>query len=284
MNNKYLINLDLDGTLLKESKELFDKNDEYWIKFIEIYNELTSKGHVICINTGRTFNTSSKIYDGVGMKTPISNTNGTFIHNPHDSQFPVYKSTVDKDLINKVLCKAKYQEYFFMASYTTEGILSIMFKNINNLPNVYKNILNNFGVIPIKSTKVLSNFSSIRMRFKTGTNVVQDFAKELDKNLRYTIYPKGSEHGYDVIEISMKEASKGKALDYIAKTLGFDNKHTIAIGDDSNDIELMKHAHISVAMKNGIQELKDVCKEITNYTNTEGGVSKFLEEFFKDKL
>ena len=50
----------------------------------------------------------------------------------------------------------------------------------------------------------------------------------------------------------------------------------IFIGDSDNDIELLKVANISVAMKNANENVKKVAKEITTFTNLEDGAVKYL--------
>ena len=50
----------------------------------------------------------------------------------------------------------------------------------------------------------------------------------------------------------------------------------IFIGDSDNDIELLKVANISVAMKNANENVKKVAKEITTFTNLVDGAVKYL--------
>jgi Cof subfamily protein (haloacid dehalogenase superfamily) len=50
----------------------------------------------------------------------------------------------------------------------------------------------------------------------------------------------------------------------------------IAFGDEANDIELIQNASIGVAMKNGVDSVKQIAKKISDYTNDEDGVGKTL--------
>ena len=59
------------------------------------------------------------------------------------------------------------------------------------------------------------------------------------------------------------------------------NDHLICFGDGINDFEMLDMAYIGVAMKNGSDELKSKAKYITDYTNNEDGVIKFLEKIIK---
>ncbi len=55
---------------------------------------------------------------------------------------------------------------------------------------------------------------------------------------------------------------------------------TMAIGDSNNDLPMMRYIGYPVAMKNGTDQVKEIVKEITAFTNEEDGVRKYLQEYF----
>ena len=50
----------------------------------------------------------------------------------------------------------------------------------------------------------------------------------------------------------------------------------IAFGDAENDIEMLKCAGWSVCLKNGMDDVKAITDDITEYTSSEDGVGKYL--------
>ena len=54
---------------------------------------------------------------------------------------------------------------------------------------------------------------------------------------------------------------------------------TVAVGDEQNDIAMLKAAHIGVAMKNGIQELKDIADYVTENDNNHDAIAEVIEKF-----
>ena len=58
------------------------------------------------------------------------------------------------------------------------------------------------------------------------------------------------------LEINAAGANKGTALLTLAKHLGTDRRHTLAIGDGGNDLSMMQTAGVSVAMANAIPQVK----------------------------
>ncbi len=83
-------------------------------------------------------------------------------------------------------------------------------------------------------------------------------------------------------EISGKDASKGKALQVLCSHLGFGLDETMAIGDNINDISMLKIAGISVAMGNASRE---ICRGVSYVTgsNNESGVAKAIARFLGDR-
>ena len=76
-----------------------------------------------------------------------------------------------------------------------------------------------------------------------------------------------------------KNASKGNAIHGLCKYLKIDIEDVIAMGDDSNDISMMKTVGLGVAMGNAGDDVKKYAKEIAK-TNMENGVAEILYNKF----
>ena len=79
------------------------------------------------------------------------------------------------------------------------------------------------------------------------------------------------------IEVTHKDAQKGIALQYYADTLGISMDEVFAIGDNSNDVSMLKLAGYSVAMGNANQEAMQTAKYQTD-DNKHGGVAKAIQQ------
>ena len=80
------------------------------------------------------------------------------------------------------------------------------------------------------------------------------------------------------IEVTHKDAQKGIALQYYADTLGISMDEVFAIGDNSNDVSMLKLAGYSVAMGNANQEAMETATYQTD-DNKHGGVAKAIQKF-----
>ena len=80
------------------------------------------------------------------------------------------------------------------------------------------------------------------------------------------------------IEINSALSTKGRALESLCALLGVDPAETIAFGDGSNDISLLRAAGCGVAMANAEPAVKAAADRVTR-TNDESGVAMVLEEY-----
>lgn len=81
------------------------------------------------------------------------------------------------------------------------------------------------------------------------------------------------------LELNAFGIDKGKGLKDLAAHLNIDMKDTIAIGDNYNDISMLKVAGLSVAMANAADDIKKVCDIVTQANHNDGGVGEVIEKY-----
>jgi hypothetical protein len=83
-----------------------------------------------------------------------------------------------------------------------------------------------------------------------------------------------------ILDLLPPSVSKGWALERLARRLGIDRKETMAIGDNWNDVDMLKWAGQSVLMRNAARELRIMAK-LRGWKqappNDEDGVAVILE-------
>jgi Cof subfamily protein (haloacid dehalogenase superfamily) len=82
----------------------------------------------------------------------------------------------------------------------------------------------------------------------------------------------------DNIEVNVLGADKGHALEALAGQLGIPREKVMALGDNGNDVAMLRYAGVSVAMEDGSQEAKDAAKFVT-VAHTQDGLARALERF-----
>lgn len=78
-------------------------------------------------------------------------------------------------------------------------------------------------------------------------------------------------------EVMSKGTSKGIAVKKFCDILGIDSKEVICIGDNENDISMIKFAGLGIAMGNATDEVKSMADFVTD-TNVNDGVAKALRK------
>lgn len=80
------------------------------------------------------------------------------------------------------------------------------------------------------------------------------------------------------LEITNSQVSKEKALRELAKTYELSLEQTMTLGDNFNDVPMLKIAGIGVAMANAPKEVQN-CANVVTETNNHNGVSKAIEKY-----
>ena len=79
------------------------------------------------------------------------------------------------------------------------------------------------------------------------------------------------------LEIGHRKATKGLALERLARSLGLQASQVMAIGDSWNDLDMIEFAGIGVAMANALPEVKEIADYIT-CNNDDDGVAEAIEK------
>jgi len=269
--NKYLIALDLDGTLLYDFDSLSKELADFMI-------QLQKMGHKIVIATGRPYRSSKFVYDAFKLDTPIINYNGGLITHPLDATFQEVNYTVAKDAIidifenniehiRNAFSEVKDNIYLFQEELAIEPLLhktvdSQLF--LGHLKDTLKVNPNGFIIIGKQGHgKAIETYVNDHYRGSVLARV-WDLKGEFDS----------------IVEIFTPESNKGKGLKYVAEYLGFPKEQIIAIGDGHNDIEMIEYAGLGVVVKNAHPDLLKVADIVLENTSKDEAVQKFLTQYF----
>ena len=108
---------------------------------------------------------------------------------------------------------------------------------------------------------------------KTPYKTIQDDLSDRYVIIPATFAPLGKESG----EITSFHINKATGMDSVIRYFNADIKDTLAIGDGFNDLPMFEKAHLSVAMGNAPQEIKDKADMITTSLDDDGVYNAFKE-------
>ena len=81
------------------------------------------------------------------------------------------------------------------------------------------------------------------------------------------------------MEFNRKGVSKGKGLHKLADLLGVDIKDTIAIGDNYNDLSMIKEAGLGIGVANTVEAMKKECDYITKADCDHSAIAEVINRF-----
>ena len=114
----------------------------------------------------------------------------------------------------------------------------------------------------------LSESPATRVTFRSPTGTAEDFLALVERiGLHGVNYAVGFTAWLD---INPEGVSKASALELIRRRLGVEPVHTVAVGDQRNDIEMLQWAARGVAMGNAPDEVKVAADEVTLHVDEDG--------------
>ncbi|MCR5741942.1 MAG: HAD family hydrolase [Gammaproteobacteria bacterium] len=270
---KYLIAVDLDGTLLPDLYSLSD----YSIKVFQKLNEL---GHKIVVTTGRPPRSSLFVYKAFNLSSPIINYNGCLITNPKENNKIISSVEMDMNEIIDIYNNTKdYYHLFFCESfddiysnYDDENVRLLMHYNENS--RLFVGDLNETLKVNVHGSLILAN--------EGGAIKIKEYVESHFTDIATRIWEWGPYK--DIVELYSLKQDKGSAIKIVRDYLGIDKKDTIACGDSQNDFEFFNEAGITVSLKNADPKIKAISTYVYDEDCADSGLAKFFNEFFDLKL
>lgn len=253
---KNLVFLDIDGTILPDGKTKIPADIEFAIKQIE------ENGHVPFICTGRNAHAARDVINQLGINNYVTS-NGQAVtvdgKEVYSSFFNQQTLLEIKDLINECTPHIAVENDYGL--------------NVEDTPSgrqLVKLIIGH-GFVDSQAVPTLP-LNNIFQIWAFGTK------QQLDR-VEHEVGSLGELYRWsdDALEIAPAGSGKGNGID-IAKLQYSENIRTIGIGDGVNDINMMKHVDISVAMGNASDLLKQKCVYVTTDCE-QRGVENALRHF-----
>ncbi|MFB1050067.1 Cof-type HAD-IIB family hydrolase [Paraliobacillus sp. JSM ZJ581] len=269
-NNRHLIALDLDGTLLTDKKFISERTKQTVL-------QAKKEGHIVVIATGRPHRASIDYYHELGLDTPMVNFNGALIHHPTDTKWKSLHSPLPvrtaKEIIqtcydlNVKNIMAEVSDDVYLDRYDEE-LMAILHTDKEESPITIGSLKNQLKVDP---TSLLIH---------PNDSYIASLRKKLDHDHATVIEHRKWGAPWNVIEIVRKGMNKAVGLQRIAHYYHISQENIIAFGDEDNDLEMIEYAGVGVAMGNAIDELKQISNHVTD-SNEENGIGLFLEKYLK---
>lgn len=270
MVQKHLIALDLDGTLLKDDKTISKTTKN-------VIQKAREAGHEVMIATGRPFRSSELYYKELDLTTPIVNFNGAFVHHPKDQSWGLHHTPLDMQVAKEIVEASHDFSFHNIIAEVLDDVY--LHYHDEKLMNIF-----NLGKLQV-TTGDLREFlsaSPTSMLIHTDEAHIKQISRHLSDVHAEVIHQRSWAEPFHIIEIIKAGLSKAIGLQQACDYLQIPKERVIAFGDEDNDLEMLEFAGYGVAMGNGIDQVKNIAKDVT-LTNEEDGIAVYLNDLLNLK-
>jgi Cof subfamily protein (haloacid dehalogenase superfamily) len=268
-----IIAVDMDGTLLNDNKHITDNN-------LDMISKAVNKGVKFVISSGR-ISSGLKFYgDTVSKKQPMICCNGAIILD--ENREVIHSKSIDKKDILKVIDIIREKKDTYFHFYDESAIYSEQFRfTAESLYNFNREIDRKFRV----EIRLVPDAKEVieKAEFDINKIVVIDddieYLDELRKRIDSIIGIETTKSEINNIEILRQGVSKGNALKVLASNYGISIEECIAIGNDENDISMIKCAGLGVAVNNARDYIKNYADYVTEKDNNNGAIAEVIQKF-----
>jgi Cof subfamily protein (haloacid dehalogenase superfamily) len=251
-----LVAVDLDGTLLTDSKQVSEQT-------IEAFKCLPARDARVVIASARPPRSVRHIYNELGLQTLSIHYNGAMIwdepnqrvmyHQPMDCA--TARSIIDtaRDMFDEVSVSCEVLDKWYtdrdVQPYTTQTGLIFRPDRVAPLDDFCNQPITK--LLLLGEPMMLSRLEPILMDgFGADVSIMRSDA--------------------ELIQIMDRRASKGSALKRVAGFYGVSMSEVMAIGDEINDVSMLKLAGAAVAMDNAHPSVKSIAHWVAPSNNDHG--------------
>lgn len=271
-NNFKAVMIDLDGTLLTDDKKITDFSNQ-------ILQKLYDNGIKIIIATGRGLSRAKQLTEKLDFDKIILANNGAIIHSSSniamDEDLMLESNVVDE-------LSTLSEEYGIRPYFFVENKCSLLIQDEDDKKYYVDSVGDESEIMTIseRNLPIDDCVSMIMIARKDHIYDIVDHIKT-NPNVTYHIHTKYFSKNIRMLEVQNVNTDKYKRVIALLEHFGIKNDEVVAIGDAHNDLEMVVNSGLGVAMKNSDDILKQQADIITQYTNEEDGLAKFLEELFE---
>jgi hydroxymethylpyrimidine pyrophosphatase-like HAD family hydrolase len=289
MPPKYdLIAVDLDGTLLDHSGRVSQRN-------LDALARARKAGIIVTVCTGRALIESTPILKAIAQSDPVVVSGGAMVACPNTGE-TLERFTLDTDLVHEAvhfLRERNHPALILKDPHPTQyDYLAITPDHPTTGPGEHaldaasRWWFKKMGVRVRYATSVHHDEDhqhSVRVGAYQANDSIDDLAAQLAQrfegrasmqHFQGALLPKDRVddgiHSVHIVELFHTKADKWQAIERLSNRLKINPARTAAIGDQLNDLSMITHAGLGIAMGNARPEIKAVSKRQTATCDNSG--------------
>ncbi len=243
---------DIDGTLVSFNTHKVPESTRDAIR------QLREKGIKVFIATGRS-RQELMVIDGIEFDGYII-LNGSYCYTSEGEE--IYKKYIPMEDVDNLIKWLKTDTTPFNFVYADGSFINRINDTVEEVARLVE-----LDAPPVKSEDYASGKEVLQIMgyFKEGEK--QELFSDILPHCEHTRW---CPYFTDIIA---KGVSKSKGIDSVLEYYDIDIKETMAFGDGGNDISMLKHVAIGVAMENAREDVKAISDYVTKSVDEDGIIS-----------
>ncbi len=275
-----MIAIDLDGTLLAPDGKVTERTKS-------AIHRCLSAGILICFATGRNWTESRTVIDTVAHHDHAVFAGGAIVIDTKQEAI-LHRQMVDPQLAREV-CKVLEDAGHAVLALQETSAAGVDYLVSDEIPenaetlqwmsatNAKVHHVSGLAQHPHEHTLRLGIVAAPPECEKVAATLTERFGERI---LLQRIFVPSAK--VEVLEIFDPGVNKWEGIQHVARRHGVERHEIIAIGDDVNDLPMLKQAGLGVAMGNARPEIQQAAKKVIK-SNREDGLAQFLEELVREQ-
>lgn len=274
-----LIAIDIDGTLLNSQFQISAAN-------LAALRRAHQEGIEVVLGTGRRHAFAMPVAETLGFDLWMISSNGAVTRSTLDAHFYVDYLPAE---VARELCTYMGAQFRANTVLTFErpGKGALIVENVDELTESIQRWLEKNSqfiefVVPIENAMVVDPIQAMFCGTIAKMELAQERLLAWPGRDQVTVLKTQYNHrNLCIVDILNKDCSKGHALDRFARARGISREEIMAIGDNYNDIEMLRIAGHPFIMANASDDLKQNGWPVT-LSNDESGVAAAIEQVLNE--
>lgn len=253
-----MIAMDLDGTLLDQEKNIAPED-------AAAVREAVAAGYYVTLATGRMYRSAQPYAQELGLTHPLVVYNGAFLKDPASGKvlgnWPL-PLEVAQPLLDDCLERGIYiQAYVDDCLWAPRDCEEVRFYS-------------HFARVPYEvEPEAIHALPQAPHKLLVISDRVKELRQELEQQYSGKIKIVSSSKGF--LEITAPATNKWHALQVLAAREGIPEGEILCVGDSDNDLDMIAHAGLGVAMGNANEAVCRAARVVTA-PNTRNGVARII--------
>lgn len=261
--------MDLDDTLLSEDKSVSPKNRA-------AIERALARGNSVVVTTGRPVKSGRKVVNELGLDGPgcyMIAFNGSVLYDCAAGQI-LQGKTVRLSYVKK-LFEAAAKAGIYAQTYDREDVLAKQYTK--ELAFYIKQTKMTYRLLPDLADALEEEPYKVLLICLEGRERLEEFQR------RNLFWSEGRLNSFfsnsAYLEYCPPGVDKGAAVLSFCKFFGIPLERTIAVGDEWNDVSMIRTAHVGVAVKNAVKAAKEAADYVTERDHNHDAVAEVIEKF-----